>query len=217
MSHDAMFQAQPEKYWDRLFAPSSCLAIITTASPSGAVNAAAFGTCTRVLHNPVYIAFTTTVGNDTAENLLATGEFVANLPSFDRESLEKVMVVGLPFKFGINELRKAGLTAFPSAAVSPPRIAECPRHFECKVEWTKEWAGGRLMVCGRLVAASVKSDCVDAKGYIVWDKARSAHYCGAPYNNMFVAAYETMSVETPYDGPEAEQFENVRRSMFEDE
>ncbi len=217
MSHDAMFQAQPEKYWDRLFAPSSCLAIITTASPSGAVNAAAFGTCTRVLHNPVYIAFTTTVGNDTAENLFATGEFVANLPSFDRESLEKVMVVGLPFKFGINELTKAGLTPFPSAAVSPPRIAECPRHFECKLEWTKEWAGGRLMVCGRLVAASVKSDCVDAKGYIVWDKARSAHYCGAPYNNMFVAAYETMSVETPYDGPEAEQFENVRRSMFEDE
>ena len=135
-------QSQPEKYWDRLFAPSSCLAIITTVSRDGKVNAAAFGTCARVLHNPVYIAFTTSIGNDTAENVLATGEFVANLPVFDRASLEKVMVVGLPFKSGINELPKAGLTPFAADVVAPPRVAECPRHFECKVEWTREWPVG---------------------------------------------------------------------------
>src|SRR4051812_3006933 len=69
-------QDQPEKYWDRLFAPSSCLSIITSVDHDGRVNAAAFGTCTRVLHNPVYLAFTTTLGNDTANNILATGAFV---------------------------------------------------------------------------------------------------------------------------------------------
>jgi flavin reductase (DIM6/NTAB) family NADH-FMN oxidoreductase RutF len=209
-------QSQPEKYWDRLFAPSSCLAVITTVNLKGDVNAAAFGTCTRVLHNPVYIAFTTTVGNHTADNVLATGEFVANLPAFERSMLEKVMIVGLPFASGVNELEKAGLTALPSTIVKPPRIAECPRHFECKVEWTREWAGGRLMVCGKLVAASVDADCIDAKGYVRWNRVRPAHYCGAPYGPAFVAAYETMAVDIPYAGPERDAFEAHRKGMFED-
>ncbi|WP_137045588.1 flavin reductase family protein [Pseudolabrys sp. FHR47] len=207
---------QPEKYWDRLFAPSSCLAVITTVDSQGRVNAAAFGTCTRVLHSPVYLAFTTTRGNDTAENVLSTGEFVVNLPTFDRDMLNKVMTVGLPFARGTNELEKAGFTAFPAVDVAPPRIVECPRHFECKVEWTKEWSDGRLMVCGRLVAASVNADCVDDKGYVLWDRVKPAHYCGAPYRNKFVAAYQTMSADTPYSGPESEAFEAHRIAMFED-
>jgi flavin reductase (DIM6/NTAB) family NADH-FMN oxidoreductase RutF len=210
------FQSQPEKYWDRLFAPSSCLAVITTINGSGSVNAASFGTCTRVHHNPVYIAFTTTVGNDTATNVLETGEFVANLPSFEKEVLEKVMVAGLPFPPQTSEIEKAGFSSIPAVEIAPPRIADCPRHFECKVEWTHEWAEGRLMVCGRLVAASVRKDCVDRKGYLIWDRVKPAHYCGAPYHNMFVAAYKTLAVATPYEGPELAKFEAHRRAMFED-
>ena len=90
----------PQKYHDRLFAPSSCLAVITTIDSAGRENAAAFGTCTRVNHNPVYIAFTTTVGNNTGDNVLETGEFVVNLPAFGEDMLGKVMVVGLPFAKG---------------------------------------------------------------------------------------------------------------------
>jgi len=82
----------PPEQWDRLFAPSSCLAMITTADSNGRVNAASFGTCVRVNHEPVYIAFTVTRAKDTCNNVLATGEFVVNLPSFDRELLEKVRV-----------------------------------------------------------------------------------------------------------------------------
>lgn len=47
---------QPEKYWDRLFAPSSHLAMITTVDVEGRVNAATYGTCTRVKHKPVYLS-----------------------------------------------------------------------------------------------------------------------------------------------------------------
>ena len=204
---------QPPKYWDRLFAPSSCLAMITTADAQGHANAGSYGTCTRVNHEPVYIAFTTSVGKDTANNILATGEFVANLPRWEKRILEQVRIVGLPFAPGVNELEKAGLTALPSKLVKPPRILECPRHFECKVEWTKEWAG-RLMVCGKLIAASVDEDCVDAEGYLLWDKVKSAHYCGAPYRNGFVAAYQTMFVDVPYDGPEVELHMRNERAMF---
>jgi flavin reductase (DIM6/NTAB) family NADH-FMN oxidoreductase RutF len=211
---------QPPKYWDRLFAPSSCLAMITTVDQAGRVNAASFGTCVRVNHEPVHIAFTANVESDialghTAGNVLATSAFVVNLPAFDRRILEQVRVVGLPFARDVNELEKAGLTAIPATRVAPPRILECPRHFECEVEWTRPWLG-RLMVVGRVVAASVDADKVDDDGYVLWDKVRSAHYCGAPYGGMFVAAYETMAVGIPYEGPEVALHRRNERAMFKE-
>jgi flavin reductase (DIM6/NTAB) family NADH-FMN oxidoreductase RutF len=206
---------QPAKWWDRLFAPSSCLAMITSVDRHGRANAASYGTCTRVKHEPVYIAFTANVGSDTANNVTATGEFVVNLPRFDKPSLQAVRVVGLPFAPGVSEIEKAGLTALPSRSVKPPRIAECPRHFECKVDWTKEWAE-RLMVVGEVVAASVDADCVDAQGYVMWERVRSAHYCGAPYGGRFVAAYESMAVDIPYEGPEVADFLARERAMFKE-
>ena len=198
-------QDQQPEHWDQLFAPSSCLAMITTIDPQGRVNAASFGTCTRVCHEPVYIAFTVGADKHTAANIRKSGEFVVNLPRFERDMLERVRVVGLPFEAGVSELEKAGLTPMPSKMVKPPRIVECPRHFECKVEWSHEWVG-RLMVCGRLVAASVDIACVDATGNVVWEKVKPAHYCGRPYEGGFVAAYEKIDVGIPYDGPEALRF-----------
>src|SRR5947209_17541918 len=102
--------SQPEKYWDRLFAPGGHCAIITTVDSEGRINAASYATCVRIVHNPVQIAFTTSRTGHTFENIAATGEFVVNLPSFDKTHLEKVRVVGLPFARGVTELEKATLT-----------------------------------------------------------------------------------------------------------
>ena len=145
---------RPE-WWDNIFAPSSCLVIITTADKDGRVNAAAFGTCTRVCHDPMYISFTCGSGKDTYDNVLATGEFVVNVVPFEQTMLDKTLICGLPFRGGENELIKAGLTPVPSRKLKPPRIAECHSHFECKVEWTREWVN-RLMVCGKVEAVSIE-------------------------------------------------------------
>jgi flavin reductase (DIM6/NTAB) family NADH-FMN oxidoreductase RutF len=188
----------PGEHWDRLFAPSSCLVMITTVDKEGRINAASYGTCVRVCHDPVYIAFTTGATKDTYNNVLATEEFVVNVPSFEREILEKVRVVGLEFPPGVNELEKAGLTSSPSTVVKPPRIAECRSHFECKVEWTKQWLH-RLMVVGKVVAASVDEGCVDEQGYLVWEKLKPAHYCGHEYKTKFVGAYQPMHIDMIYN------------------
>src|ERR1044072_3753814 len=121
--------------WDRLSAPSGCLENITTVDTRGRINAASFGTCVRVCHDPVFIAFTVGAPKDTCNNVLATGEFVVNVPPFERAILEKVRVCGLEFPTGVNELEKAGLTAMGSKVVKPPRIAEDRSQFECEVEW----------------------------------------------------------------------------------
>jgi flavin reductase (DIM6/NTAB) family NADH-FMN oxidoreductase RutF len=203
--------AQPET-WDRLFANVGQLAIITTVDGAGNVNAATFATCVRVVHDPVQIAFTTSLPKDTWQNLQEVGEFTVNLPSFDRDVLEKACVLGLPFERGVNELDKAGFTALAARKVRPPRVAECRRHFECETVWTREWEG-RMMIVGNCVAASVDADCIDDRGYILFDRVKPVQYCGAPYqkyrgppyHHWFVSCYETMDVATPYDGPEMDQ------------
>jgi flavin reductase (DIM6/NTAB) family NADH-FMN oxidoreductase RutF len=209
------FVQQPEKYWDRLFAPGGHAAMITTVDGEGRVNAASYATCVRIVHKPVQIAFTTSQTGDTGRNVTETGQFVVNLPSFERDVLEKVRIVGLPFARGVNELEKAGLTALPSMLVKAPRIAECHRHFECEVVWTKEWLN-RMMVVGNVVAAPVRADCVDRKGYIIWERIKPVAFCGAPYVNMFAAGHETMAVGLPYDGPEAQAADESVRRMFDD-
>lgn len=193
----------PYEHWDRLFSPVACAVMITTVDREGRVNAASFATCVRQNHEPTCISFTVEIDKDTYHNVLATEEFVVNIPSFDREILEKVRVVGLPFPHGINELEKAGLTAIPARALKPPRIAECKAHYECKVIWTKEWLH-RLTVMGQVVAGSVDEDCIDKDGYAILEKLRPTHYCGKAFDNKFVASYEVMEVDMVYQGPEAQ-------------
>jgi flavin reductase (DIM6/NTAB) family NADH-FMN oxidoreductase RutF len=213
MQDDLVYQA--EKYWDRLFAPGGHVAIITSVDEAGRVNAASYATCVRIVHNPVQIAFTTSAKGHTIANVEATGEFVVNLPSFERGILEKVRIVGLPFDKGVNELEKACLTEIASRTVKPPRVLECTRHFECELVWTKEWLN-RVMVVGNVKAASVHKGLVDDKGYLVWDRVKPVAFCGAPYVDMFAAAHETMRVGLPYDGPEVAAAERSVRSYFED-
>lgn len=207
--------SQPEKYWDRLFTPGGHAGVITTVDNEGRVNAASYATCVRIVHNPVQIAFTTNPNGHTAKNILATGQFVVNLPSFVPEHLEKVRVVGLPFEAGVNELEKAGLLEIPSIAVRPPRIADFLRHFECEIVWTKEWLN-RMMVVGNVVAASTYSDCVNEKGYVVWDKVKPVAFCGAPYVNMFVGTTAPFAADMIYEGPEVSLGDKSVRSYFED-
>lgn len=208
---------QPPERWDRLFANVGQLAMITSIDAEGRVNAATFATVVRAVHEPVHIAFTTSTYKHTYKNIQETGQFVVNLAAFERPLLEKACIIGLPFAPGVNELEKAGLTALPSRRVKPPRIQECHRHFECELVWMKEWVD-RVMIVGNVLAASVDADCVDEGGYLIWDRAKPVQYCGAPYQkyvdeppykHMFVAAYETMSVGTPYEGPEVEAHNHV--------
>jgi flavin reductase (DIM6/NTAB) family NADH-FMN oxidoreductase RutF len=210
---DASKIDRPPETWDRLFANVGQLAMITSVDAGGRVNAATFATCVRVVHEPVHIAFTTSTYKDTWRNVQATGQFTVNLPSFDRPVLEKACILGLPFERGVNEIEKAGLTATPARRVKPPRIAECTRHFECEVVWTKDWVG-RVMIVGNVLAASCDADCIDERGYLRFERAKPVTYCGAPYlryvdkppyDHVFVGSYQTMSVATPYEGPEVEK------------
>src|SRR5262249_52630004 len=128
----------PAEHYDRLFIPVACVVSIPTVDTVGRITAAFFATCVRVHHDPTCIAFCVDSHKDTYRNVLATNEFVVNIPSFDREILEKVRTLGLAFAPGVNELEKAGLTSLPSKRVKPPRSAEYKSHLRCQGQRTNE-------------------------------------------------------------------------------
>ncbi len=192
----------PEEHFDRLASPVASFAVITTVDERGRVNAAPVATCLRNNHEPTCFEFTVDVSKHTAQNVLATSEFVVNIVPFDREVLEKVQVAALKFPKGVNELEVAQLTAIPSKAVKPPRIGECVSHFECRLEWTKQWLGSRLTVVGRVVAASVDRDCVDQQGFVVHERLRTTQHCGQIYGAKFIGGQEVIEVAMIYDGPD---------------
>ena len=77
----------PSEHWDRLYSPVACAVMVTTVDKQGRVNAASFATCVRQNHEPTCISFTVEIDKDTYHNVIATEEFVVNIPSFDREIL----------------------------------------------------------------------------------------------------------------------------------
>src|SRR5450755_4187904 len=113
------------------------IALVTTISADGKINAAPFSFFNLLGANPPICAFAP--GNrdngtpkDTALNVRATNEFVVNL--VDEQIAEAMNQCAASLPFGESELVRAGLTAAASSVVRPPRILESPVSLEC-VEW----------------------------------------------------------------------------------
>jgi flavin reductase (DIM6/NTAB) family NADH-FMN oxidoreductase RutF len=147
------------------------IAWVTTRSPEGVANAAPFSFFNVLGHEPP----TVVLGllrhpekglKDTAENILATGEFVAHLvPHRMVEAMNATCVDAPP---EIDELALAGLQTVPSRMVSPPRILGSPVAFECRSVSTVETGLRQVAVIGEVVCAHVADEFVldAARGYI---------------------------------------------------
>ena len=89
---------------------------------------------------------------DTLRNVRATGEFVVNIVTEELvQAMNLSSVEALP---ELDEFEFAGVTATPSTAVRPPRVAESPIHFECRVRQIVEISdqpGGGSLVIGTVV------------------------------------------------------------------
>ncbi len=140
------------------------IALVTTLSTDGRVNAAPFSFFNLMGANPLICAFAPGdrddgTPKDTARNIRATHEFVVNLVD---ESIARAMnECSATLPFGENELARAGLTAAPSSLVKPPRIAEAPASMEC-FEWGTLQIGGNRMVIGLIKRLHIRDELYDA-------------------------------------------------------
>ena len=110
---------------------------ISTLNADGRPNLAPFSYFTVVCVNPPHILFCPgrrgqqAVEKDSLANARRQGEFVVNIVT---EELPTAMnLTSSEVGPDVDEFELAGLTAQSAAAVTPPRVAESPIHFECRV------------------------------------------------------------------------------------
>jgi flavin reductase (DIM6/NTAB) family NADH-FMN oxidoreductase RutF len=139
------------------------IALVTTISADGKVNAAPFSFFNLMGANPPICAFAP--GNredgtpkDTARNVRSTHEFVVNL--VDEAIAEAMNQCAASLPFGESELTRAGLHAAPSSVVKPPRIVEAPASLEC-VEWGTLQIGGNRVVIGLIKRLHLRNELFD--------------------------------------------------------
>jgi flavin reductase (DIM6/NTAB) family NADH-FMN oxidoreductase RutF len=139
------------------------IALVTTISADGKVNAAPFSFFNLLGAKPPICAFAPGDRNngtpkDTALNIRAMHEFVVNL--VDESIAEAMNQCAASLPFGESELTRAGLTAAPSSVVKPPRIAESPASLEC-VEWGTLQIGSNRVVIGLIKHIHLRDELFD--------------------------------------------------------
>ena len=140
------------------------IALVTSLSADGKVNAAPFSFFNVLGANPPIVAFAPGdrddgTPKDTALNIRATHEFAVNL--VDEAMAQAMNQCAAPLPYGENELVRAGLTTTPSSIVKAPRITEAPASLEC-VEWGTLQIGGNRVVIGLVKRLHLRDELFDA-------------------------------------------------------
>jgi flavin reductase (DIM6/NTAB) family NADH-FMN oxidoreductase RutF len=127
---------------------------ISSVNDQGQPNLAPFSFFNVACANPPTILFCPMIRSvnnqpkDTLQNIRETGEFVVNIVS--GELVEKMNLTSVEAPCEVNEFDYAGLTPAPSCEVTPPRVAESPIHFECKldriIDISQEPGGGSVVI-----------------------------------------------------------------------
>lgn len=140
------------------------IALVTTLSPEGIINAAPFSFFNVLGANPLIVAFAPGdrddgTPKDTARNIRLTHEFVVNL--VDEVIAEPMNKCAASLPYGVSELESAGLTTLPSITIKTPRIAEAPASLEC-AEWGTLQIGDNRVIIGLVKRIHVRDELFDA-------------------------------------------------------
>ncbi len=133
---------------------------IATVDAAGVPNLAPYSFFNAISDRPPMVMFSSGGTKDSLRNILANGEFTCSIAS---QALTDAMnLSSAPVAPGINEFGLAGLDAAPSMLVKPPRVAQAPAAFECRLWKTIELPlpagkGGvaYTMVIGEVVAVYI--------------------------------------------------------------
>jgi flavin reductase (DIM6/NTAB) family NADH-FMN oxidoreductase RutF len=104
---------------------------VSTKGADGSINLAPYSFFNAFNYTPPIIGFSSNGAKHSLRNAEETGEFVWNLAT--AQIAEQMNASSATLAYGVNELTLAQLTEAPSRLVAPPRVAESPVNFECKV------------------------------------------------------------------------------------
>ncbi len=104
---------------------------VSTKGADGSVNLAPYSFFNAFNYTPPIIGFSSVGAKDSLRNVRETGEFVWNLAT--RTLAERMNASCAAVAYGVDEFDLAGVSKAPSRLVAPPRVAESPVNFECKL------------------------------------------------------------------------------------
>ena len=164
------------------------IAFASTVSAKGEVNLSPFSYFNVFGINPPTLIFSparsvrTLQQKHTLLNVQEVGECVVNLVDYD--IVEQASLASCEYPEGVNEFGKAGLTMLPSERVKPPRAAEAPASFECRVQQIIETGpgggAGMLIIC-EVVKIHVRADLLTEEGRVDLQKIRPVGRMGGNY------------------------------------
>jgi len=104
---------------------------VSTIGADGIANLAPYSFFNAVSDRPPMLMFSSAGTKDSLRNIEATGEFTCSLATWDlRDAMNMSSAAVAP---SVDEFGLAGLKAAPSHFVKPPRVAEAPAAFECRL------------------------------------------------------------------------------------
>lgn len=144
------------------------IAFVSTIDREGRPNLAPFSFFNVFSSNPPILAFSparsgrTGATKNTHDNVMEVDEVVINVVNYDM--VHQMSLASSPYEKGVNEFVKSGFTPLESEVVKPPRVAESPVQFECKVlevkELGQEGGAGNLVIC-EVVRMHILEDLID--------------------------------------------------------
>ncbi|MCB0503378.1 MAG: flavin reductase family protein [Bacteroidetes bacterium] len=149
------------------------IAFASTVDAEGNVNLSPFSFFNVFGANPPTFVFSPSrrvrdsTTKHTLDNILEVPEVVINLVNY--AMVQQTSLASTEYDKGVNEFIKAGFTPVASDLVKPPRVAESPVAFECKVKQVipcgNGGGSGNLIVCEG-IRLHFKEEIFDATGQI---------------------------------------------------
>lgn len=132
---------------------------------------------------------------NTFDNVKEVAEVVINVVNYN--IVQQMSLASSPFKKGVDEFVKSGLTPIPSDIVKPYRVKESPVQFECRVnqivELGQNGGAGNLIIC-EVLKIHIYEDILGEDGLIdqmkidLVSRMGGNWYCRADKNSMFEIA-----------------------------
>ena len=155
-------RAQRYKLLTSLVVPRP-IALVTTLTEGGIINAAPFSFFNVVGDDPPLIMISADARTDgemkhTVRNILANKQFVVNL--VDEAIAEKMHGAAVEAPSEMSEIDLVGFTTAPSQRIRPPRIAESPISFECELHTDLDFNARRLLI-GQILWIHARDGIID--------------------------------------------------------
>lgn len=174
------------------------IAFASTIDADGHVNLSPFSFFNMFSTKPPILVFSPSrrvrdnTTKHTLENVKEVPEVVINIVNY--AMVEQSSLASCEYPKGVNEFVKAGFTELQSARVKPPRVAESPASFECKVNQVialgDEGGAGNLIIC-EVLLAHFKNEILDEQGHVDAQRLDAVarmggdFYCRAHGDNLF--------------------------------